>query len=78
MTATIGMTVWRFEDAPEEYQKLSTNGGDEDWLVLIPAQIVDKIFYYEDMPYWMEKMGCCSVDKYPLENGDIVVIGAHG
>ncbi len=31
------LEVWRFYDAPEEYQKLSGHGGDEDWIVRAPA-----------------------------------------
>ena len=28
--------VWRFDGAPEEYQRLATQGGDEDWLAVVP------------------------------------------
>lgn len=28
--------VWRWEDAPEHLKKLSDNGGDEDWVALVP------------------------------------------
>ena len=31
-----GCTVWRFCDAPQEYQDLSGAGGDEDWLAFVP------------------------------------------
>jgi len=31
--------VWPFEDAPKDLQKLSTNGGDEDWLALVPDKL---------------------------------------
>lgn len=27
--------IWRFKDAPEIYRNLSTNGGDEDWVVVM-------------------------------------------
>lgn len=33
--------VWRFEEAPEEYRRLSDNGGDEDWLVLVPSHVAN-------------------------------------
>lgn len=65
--------VWRFEDAPEEYRKLSTNGGDEDWLALIPhAQANDYIS-------WTESGGfdaCQDPSTYYHADG-IIKIGAH-
>lgn len=33
------INVWRFDDAPAAYKKLSDHGGDEDWVVFIPAGI---------------------------------------
>lgn len=29
--------VWKWDQAPEEWKKLSTHGGDEDWLALVPT-----------------------------------------
>ncbi len=69
--------VWRFEDAPEELRQKSTNGGDEDWIALVPAE------YYEEVePYlpWLEEghgFGYCSVDVTKLLNGDYLYIGSH-
>ena len=34
--------IYRFEDAPEELKMLSTNGGDEDWIVIIPPSLQDE------------------------------------
>ncbi len=31
--------LWRFEDAPAYLRKLSTHGGDEDWLAIIPDSV---------------------------------------
>lgn len=28
----INIRIWQFQDAPEQYRALSTNGGDEDWV----------------------------------------------
>jgi len=69
------ITVWRFEDAPEELQKFSTNGGDEDWLALVPKEVMDQVGYIG----WLEtgSFGYCCTDRYELPNGDIVFIGAH-
>jgi hypothetical protein len=74
--ATKALKIWRFEDAPTKYRKLSTNGGDEDWLVFIPNSVAENVLMY-GMPYWMESMGCCSTDSYTLPNGDVVVIASH-
>ena len=69
--------VWAFEDAPAELQALSTHGGDEDWLVLIPASHKEKILQY-GLPLWMSKLDTCEdPSEHVLENGDHVIIGAH-
>jgi hypothetical protein len=65
--------VWKFHDAPEELQKLSQHGGDEDWLALVPPALKD-----EWIP-WLDTgtFGCCSIDKHLQEDGSTVFIGAH-
>ncbi len=65
--------VWKFNEAPLSFQELSDNGGDEDWLALVPASMVD------DYARWLEcpAFGCCCVDRHVLPNGNVVVIGAH-
>lgn len=64
--------VWAFEDAPEELRALSNNGGDEDWLALVPMD------YGTDYVSWIESgpFGCCGVDKIETEFG-LVFIGSH-
>lgn len=67
--------VWPFYSAPEEYQKLSSHGGDEDWVAFIPTAT----FEMTSQPIWMEDgtaFGCCEVSKHPVDGG-IVFIGAH-
>lgn len=69
--------LWRFEDAPAEYQQLSAHGGDEDWVLYIPAW-----FATDDAPLlppdWL-----CRIDTshdpqiITLPNGAQVWIGAH-
>lgn len=76
MIAPNHIRVWRFHDAPEELQALSTNGGDEDWLALIPPKLA------EDWIGWLDSgssFGCCSVDSYthPELPGFVVKIGSH-
>lgn len=65
--------VWRWEDAPEEYRKLSTAGGDEDWVAVLPAVMKDQHIG------WLEgdAFGACDVDTYELPDGRVVKIGAH-
>lgn len=68
--------IWRFYNAPKEYQTLSTNGGDEDWLAFIPAKVWkaeggDIMFLWHGTPF-----GVCDVSEYPVNDG-MVLIGAH-
>lgn len=66
--------AWAFEDAPEEFKKLSDHGGDEDWVAHIPKAISG------DFINWMEEgtaFGCCRVSEHKLPDGSIVRIGAH-
>ena len=69
------ITVWGFHDAPENLRNLSTNGGDEDWLVEMPQH------YYDcGIPYWMERMDSCREPKiyqHPSKPGWMVIIASH-
>jgi len=67
--------VWQYCDAPPALQGLSQNGGDEDWLALVPTSILETASGY--IP-WLEvsAFGCCHVCKYPIA-GAIVYIGCH-
>lgn len=65
--------VWRFDDAPEEYRALSTNGGDEDWIAFVPASLA------ADWIGWLEEgqsFGCCCVDEHKVAGG-VIRIGCH-
>lgn len=65
--------VWRFGDAPEELRKLSDNGGDEDWVALLPEG-----WPKERSIAWAQAgtpFGP-SVDEYEW-NGRVVLIGSH-
>jgi len=74
MNAPNHIRVWRFCDAPEELRNLSTNGGDEDWLALIPPKLVG-----EYIPWIGAEFGCSGIDKYehPELPGFVVKIGSH-
>lgn len=68
------IVVWRFEDAPERFRSLSTNGGDEDWLAFVPSGFPGGV------PFWMGDSAdggwCNIVDWYDVEGGS-VCIGSH-
>lgn len=68
--------VWPWGTAPKELRDLSTNGGDEDWVALIPPTLRHDYFP------WMEEgtyFGPCCVDEYehPELPGFKVRIGSH-
>jgi len=66
--------VWVFDQAPKNLQNISTNGGDEDWVVLVPASFAKETTWIS----WIEGTDSCNEPKkYDLENGDIVYIGSH-
>jgi hypothetical protein len=67
------ISVWRFHEAPQEFQALSGHGGDEDWLAFVPETMGD--------PWigWLESrspFGVSEVTRHPVDGG-FVYIGAH-
>lgn len=68
--------VWRFDEAPQELQDLSEHGGDEDYLMLVPASWKS---WWPDANIHLagSAFGCCSVSTHKLTDGSIVYIGAH-
>ena len=67
--------VWRFEDAPKEFRDLSDNGGDEDWVALVPPCLVGEWISWLDN----DAFGCYKVldMKHPSLPGYSVRIGCH-
>ena len=69
--------VWEFHEAPELFRRMSTNGGGEEWLALIPPG--------GDVPEWMESecgyhrgaFAVCDNEIHRLANGATIVIGSH-
>lgn len=64
--------IWPFGGAPPEFEKLSSNGGDEDWVAHVPAGM--------EIPGFLEeggRFGCCAVDTTRLADGSHVLIGCH-
>lgn len=76
MSATYPIRVWKFSDAPKKFQRLSTNGGDEDWLAELPLWAVSC------NPPWLAggtPFGWCCVEwyKHPSVPGWCIAIGSH-
>ncbi len=76
------ISVWRFEHAPPELRDLSLHGGDEDWLAVVPAEMLITIDGEKHMPWipWLEShgpFGCAGVTEHEGPDGSRVYIGAH-
>lgn len=73
------LQVWKFEDAPEEFRALSTSGGDEDWLALVPPGMADG----SRELWWMhwypndQSRGNLQVAKHPKFPDLEIWIGSH-
>ena len=69
--------VWKFDNAPENLKRLSTAGGDEDWIVELP----ESFCYLDNLPFWVQSTGVIDgVEEFnhPVRVGWRVVIGSHG
>ena len=66
--------VMEFYDAPPELRALSGNGGDEDWIAIVPPAKKDAyIPWLED---YCREFGPCDTNHYPLGDWN-VYIGCH-
>jgi len=65
--------VWHFHDAPLPLMTLAFQGGDEDWLALIPPKYADL-----SIP-WMEvgSFAVCDVTEFKLADGWLLRVGTH-
>lgn len=63
--------VWWFKNAPPVLQGLSQAGGDEDWLALVPNEMLEN--YRIPRLTWL---GGGRVRQYPIA-GATVFIGQH-
>lgn len=68
--------IWEFYDAPGELQDLSEHGGDEDWVMLVPAGRLPPPFITDSghASYWF---GCAGISEHDWKDGAKVYIGAH-
>jgi hypothetical protein len=72
--------TWEFHEAPEELQALSENGGDENWLTLIPQDYLHR--NYNSIPMFLQdsSYGCCNIEEHVIEwegKKYLVLIGCH-
>jgi hypothetical protein len=56
--------VWNYDDVPNEL-KISTNGGDEDFLIAVPPG--------QEIPWRFMELGCCSNDFFRVGEDGVVV-----
>lgn len=68
--------VWSFFDAPYQYQCMSDNGGDEDWIAWVPQSIIDR----DGVPEWLQEntpFAKCILVERDNVNGGRIFIGCH-
>jgi hypothetical protein len=73
--------IWYFYEAPEEFQKLSGHGGDEDYLMHVSADYqvsyLPELIAANDNSEIARVFGICDVSKHELKDGSTVYIGTH-
>lgn len=69
--------IYDFDDAPLEYKQLSTHGGDEDWVIVMPKDtaLPFPMYYLESGSDYADGWG--HIDAHELEDGTKVIILAH-
>lgn len=58
--------IWQFHEAPLEYRRLSTNDGNEDWIILVPPQDEGILYKRYD-----------GNQEIRLADGNLLVIGSY-
>jgi len=66
------ITVWPFDKAPEEIQKIASQGGDEDWIVFVPKGMSD-----DYTPHWIDATDACNEPKRIEHEAGIIYVGCH-
>lgn len=74
---TKAITMWQFKDAPAILRALSDNGGDEDWLAIVPKSICE-----HGLPAFMHSSafaidGSLQEHEFPGLPNDVIVISSH-
>lgn len=67
--------IWKFHEAPTEYQTLSS-GGDEEWLMFVPVEIGTDNEDLAEKIVRADILGCCTTHVYTVADGK-VYIGYH-
>lgn len=70
------ITLWAFHDAPAVLRQLSTNGGDEDFLAIVPKELMKNNHNVEYL--FKNRLGNI-IDhyEYPLLPDDVIVVASH-
>ena len=69
--------VYPFAQAPADLQALASQGGDEDWIVVIPKELAPSVLLYGD-PHWIDTTDSCHEPvRFDLPNGDVLFVGCH-
>lgn len=69
--------VYRYTDAPLALREACSQGGDEDWIVLLTASEAQDILEF-GIPSWIEATDTCREPKrVDLEFGDVAFVGCH-
>jgi hypothetical protein len=73
--------IWYFDDAPDDFKKLSNHGGDEDYVMHVPADYyacyLAELIVAENQNEVSRAFGICDISKHKLDDGSTVYIGAH-
>ena len=71
--------LWQFHAAPADLRHLSDNGGDEDWIAVVPAGFTGHLSFLDKGSFAANWFGCASIDAYdhPTIPGAKVYIGSH-
>lgn len=69
--------IWRFEDAPEELQTLSAFGGDEDWVIFVPKQLLVGDDWWAWWPTLAERLAVGPEPQQIQTPDGLVFITAH-
>lgn len=67
----MGPTVflWLWKQAPERYRQLSTNGGDEDYVILCTSS--SRFDDWDQAESLARRLAVCDFDKYEHEDGTV-------
>ena len=78
MDSSKAILVWPWDEAPEDLKKIASQGGDEDWLIFVPKELVEEWLNRYGTPHWIERTAaCCDPDRFDLPDGSVLYVGSH-